>query len=92
MKQEGRRRAPRERSHRDRDGLVGAAGIEPATICSQSRYATAALRPVLAIILRVPAGRSPAGVRVLRRKRKSPGAAPGPFPSKPGLLPRETGV
>ena len=26
--------------------LVGAAGIEPATICSQSRYATAALRPV----------------------------------------------
>jgi hypothetical protein len=25
--------------------LVGAAGIEPATICSQSRYATAALRP-----------------------------------------------
>src|SRR6516165_9278667 len=26
-------------------GLVGAAGIEPATICSQSRYATAALRP-----------------------------------------------
>src|SRR5262245_12994885 len=26
-------------------GLVGAAGIEPATIRSQSRYATAALRP-----------------------------------------------
>ena len=26
--------------------LVGAAGIEPATTCSQSRYATAALRPV----------------------------------------------
>src|SRR5450631_1295676 len=26
--------------------VVGAAGIEPATICSQSRYATAALRPV----------------------------------------------
>ena len=25
--------------------LVGAAGIEPATTCSQSRYATAALRP-----------------------------------------------
>ena len=25
--------------------MVGAAGIEPATICSQSRYATAALRP-----------------------------------------------
>ena len=32
------------------NGLVGAAGIEPATICSQSRYATAALRPVGAII------------------------------------------
>ena len=32
------------------DELVGAAGIEPATICSQSRYATAALRPVGAII------------------------------------------
>ena len=31
-----------ERSRR----LVGAAGIEPATTCSQSRYATAALRPV----------------------------------------------
>jgi hypothetical protein len=30
--------------------LVGAAGIEPATICSQSRYATAALRPAPAII------------------------------------------
>ena len=28
-----------------RDVLVGAAGIEPATTCSQSRYATAALRP-----------------------------------------------
>jgi AbrB family looped-hinge helix DNA binding protein len=28
-----------------RTKLVGAAGIEPATICSQSRYATAALRP-----------------------------------------------
>ena len=28
-----------------RGGLVGAAGIEPATTCSQSRYATAALRP-----------------------------------------------
>src|SRR6476660_704907 len=27
------------------EDLVGAAGIEPATICSQSRYATAALRP-----------------------------------------------
>ncbi len=27
------------------DVLVGAAGIEPATTCSQSRYATAALRP-----------------------------------------------
>ena len=25
--------------------MVGAAGIEPATTCSQSRYATAALRP-----------------------------------------------
>src|SRR6202022_2740788 len=27
------------------ENLVGAAGIEPATTCSQSRYATAALRP-----------------------------------------------
>ena len=27
--------------------MVGAAGIEPATTCSQSRYATAALRPVV---------------------------------------------
>ena len=42
-------RAPVRRSAdpflRSRDGLVGAAGIEPATTCSQSRYATAALRP-----------------------------------------------
>ena len=37
---------------RTRFVMVGAAGIEPATICSQSRYATAALRPVARIILR----------------------------------------
>src|SRR5450432_4796019 len=30
--------------------VVGAAGIEPATICSQSRYATAALRPAAASV------------------------------------------
>ena len=39
--------------------LVGAAGIEPATICSQSRYATAALRPVARIILRRKEGSGP---------------------------------
>ncbi len=34
---------PRGRSNGS--DLVGAAGIEPATLCSQSRYATSALRP-----------------------------------------------
>jgi hypothetical protein len=35
----------REAEPSEADVLVGAAGIEPATTCSQSRYATAALRP-----------------------------------------------
>ncbi len=39
------KRSSARHASREGDVLVGAAGIEPATTCSQSRYATAALRP-----------------------------------------------
>ena len=56
----------------DKGGLVGAARIELATTCSQSRYATAALRPGGRIIA---PGRVDRVVRVAGRNPRSPSLA-----------------